>query len=126
MTRKQVSLTLLTGLAILTLLSLLLWRQRHFSSILLLAIGMISWGVALMVIGRLSPSEANSFEQQWTFRGAMVWLGMVLFALGVIWVVGYIRGKAPSGQVLLQQFVGFSSAYVVGLVLYRIYRLLSN
>ena len=126
MTRKQVSLTLLTGLAILTLFSLLLWRQRHVSSILLLAIGMISWGVALMVIGRLSPSEANSFEQLWTFRGAMVWLGMVLFALGVIWGVGYIQGKAPSSQILLQEFIGFLLAYVVGLILYRIYRLLTN
>jgi len=126
MTRKQVSFTLLTGLAILTLFSLLLWRQRHFSSILLLAIGMISWGVAFMVIGRLSSSEANSFEQQWTFRGAMVWLGMVLFALGVIWVVGYIQGKAPSSQVLLQEFIGFSLAYIVGLIFYRIFRLLAN
>ncbi len=126
MRQRQVSFVGLTILAGLTILVLLLWREWHFSSILLLALGMLSLVIALVIMGSGTFSTADGFERWWSLRGALAWLSAMVCGLGIVWFIGYFRGVAPSSEGLSQEFIGFSLAYIIGFIFYRIYRLISK
>lgn len=119
-------MSLLTILAALTLIALLLLRQQGLPIAPMLALGAVAWGFALVVMGMKSTALPDSFARQWTWRGAVTWLGAILLALGIFWSIRSFLGTPPPGEIMVQLFTGFVLAYVAGLIIYHLYRVIAR
>lgn len=117
---------LLAILAALTLISLFMLRQQSFPVAPTLALGAVAWGLALVVMGIKSAGLPEGFARQWTWQGAVTWLGAILLAAGIFWGIRSLLGTPPSGETMAQLITGFVLAYVVGLVIYHLYRVMAR
>ena len=114
----------LTVVAVVTLIVVVAWRLFHFPAVYLFAALLLSWGGPLLLLGR--ARSLSRLEQWWTWRGALLWLGGVLVATGIVYALRTATGNPMTWEEWSQLALGFVLAYVLGFVLYHGFRRFSH
>ena len=113
------NLTIAVGVA--AMIALLAWRVFHLPPVYLYAILILWGGASLLLLSQTLPHDDSHFLLVGSWRGAIVWLGCIPIATGLLYAISAVTGdpNPMTWEEWSQSVFGFILAYALVFVLFQ-------